>query len=88
MSEAFSSGADFPLISEQAFISQVYHKTFIRVDENGTEAAAVTSVMMNKMALIEGDFISFEADVPFMYYISDTSDGTLLFIGSMESIDS
>ncbi len=87
MAEAFSSGADFPLISKQAFISQVYHKTFIRVDENGTEAAAVTSIMMDKMALIEGDFISFEADVPFMYYISDTSNGTVLFIGSMESIN-
>lgn len=87
MAEAFSSGADFPLISEGAFISQIYHKTFMKVDEDGTEAAAVTSVMVSKTALIAGDLISFEADVPFMYYISDTSDGTVLFLGNMESID-
>lgn len=87
MTKALSSGADFSLISEEAFISQIYHKTFIRVDENGTEAAAVTSAMIERMSLIEGDIISFEADVPFMYYISDTADGTILFIGSMESID-
>lgn len=87
MTKALSPGADFSLISEEAFISQIYHKTFIRVDENGTEAAAVTSAMIERMSLIEGDIISFEADVPFMYYISDTADGTILFIGSMESID-
>lgn len=87
MVEAFSSNADLSLISEEAFISEIYHKTYIRVDENGTEAAAVTSVMVDRMALIEGDFIFFEADVPFMYYISDTSDGTVLFLGSMSSIN-
>lgn len=87
MTEAFSPDADLSLISEGAFISQVNHKTFIRVDENGTEAAAVTSVMVDKMALIEGDLILFEADVPFMYLISDTSDGTTLFMGNMNSIN-
>lgn len=86
MAEAFSSGADFSLISEEAYISQICHKTFIKVDEDGTEAAAATSVMMDRMSLIAGDLISFEADVPFIYYISDTSDGTILFIGSMEDI--
>lgn len=86
MADAFSSGADFPLISEEAYISQICHKTFIKVDEDGTEAAAATSVMMNRMSLMAGDFITFEADVPFVYYISDTSDGTILFIGSMEDI--
>lgn len=86
MTEAFSSNADLSLISKGAFISQVYHKTFIRVDENGTEAAAVTSVMIDRMALIEEDLILFEADVPFMYLISDTSDGTTLFMGNMNSI--
>lgn len=86
MTEAFSSNADLSLISKGAFISQVYHKTFIRVDENGTEAAAVTAVMVDKMSLIEEDLILFEADVPFVYLISDTSDGTTLFMGNMNSI--
>lgn len=86
MVDAFSGDAQFDVISDETYISDIVHKTYIRVDEDGTEAAAVTSVMMNRMALIE-DAVSFEVDVPFMYYISDTSDGTILFIGSMNHID-
>lgn len=87
MAEAFFTNADFSLISEDAFISQVYHKAFIRVDEDGTQAAAATAVMMSRGALIlDEDPISFEADVPFMYHILDTSDGTILFMGNMSSI--
>lgn len=86
MVEAFSGNAQFDVISDEVYISDVVHKTYIRVDEDGTEAAAATSVMMDRMALIE-DAVSFEVDVPFMYYISDTSDGTILFIGSMNHID-
>lgn len=86
MVEAFSGNARFDVISDEVYISDIVHKTYIRVDEDGTEAAAVSSVMMNRMALIE-DAVSFEVDVPFMYYISDTSDGTILFIGSMNHID-
>lgn len=86
MVKAFSDDAQLDIISEEVYISDILHKTYIRVDEDGTEAAAVTSVIMNRMALIE-DTVSFEVDVPFMYYISDTSDGTILFIGSMNHID-
>lgn len=87
MNEAFSSDAKLDIISEEAYISNIFHKTYIRVDENGTEAAAVTEVMMNRMSLIAGEPVSFEVDMPFMYYISDTSDGTILFMGSMNHID-
>lgn len=87
MLKAFSNDAEFDQISADVHISDVIHKTYIRVDENGTEAAAVTSIIMNRMSLIE-DPVSFEVDMPFMYYISDTSDGTILFMGSMNQIDS
>lgn len=86
MVKAFSTNAQLDIIGEGIYISDILHKTYIRVDEDGTEAAAVTSVMINRMALIE-NAASFEADMPFMYYISDTSDGTILFIGSMNHID-
>lgn len=86
MAEAFSEDAQFDIIGDSVSISDVLHKTYIRVDEDGTEAAAVTSVLMSATALIENP-VSFKVDMPFMYYISDTSDGTILFIGSMNHID-
>ena len=86
MAEAFSGDAQFDIIGDSVSISDVLHKTYIRVDEDGTEAAAVTSVLMSATALIENP-VSFKVDMPFMYYISDTSDGTILFIGSMNHID-
>lgn len=87
MVRAFSDDAQLDIISEEAYISDIFHKTYIRVDENGTEAAAVTEVMMERMSLLAEEPVSFEVDMPFMYYISDTSDGTILFIGSMNHID-
>lgn len=87
MVRAFTDGAQFDTISVDAYISDILHKTYIRVDENGTEAAAVTAVLMNRMSLPMEEPVSFEVDMPFMYYISDTSDGTVLFIGSMDHIE-
>lgn len=86
MTKAFTGAAEFSGISDEAYISNIFHKTYIRVDENGTEAAAVTEVMMNRMSLLAGDPVTFEVTMPFMYYISDTSDGTILFMGSMDQI--
>ncbi len=86
MVEAFSDNAQFDTISDEAYISDVLHKTYIRVDEDGTEAAAVTSNEVAATSIIENP-VCFIVDVPFMYYISDTSNGTILFIGSMNYID-
>lgn len=87
MVKAFTNAAEFDKISDEVRISDIFHKTYIRVDENGTEAAAVTQVMMNRMSLPAGNPVTFEVTMPFMYYISDTSDGTILFMGSMSHID-
>ena len=53
MKSAFG-GADFSVMRKEKdiLISRVIHKTFIKVDEQGTEAAAVTAVVMRKMAVI------------------------------------
>ena len=49
MNVPFTETADFPGITDAAiFISRVIHKTFVQVDEEGTEAAAVTAVEMVK----------------------------------------
>ncbi|MCH5280354.1 MAG: serpin family protein [Lachnospiraceae bacterium] len=87
MAKAFGETADFPVIADNAYISDIVHKTYIRVDEEGTEAAAVTGAMVEAMSLPVGEPIPFEVDMPFVYYISDTSDGTILFLGSMKNIE-
>jgi serine protease inhibitor len=62
------------------WISRVIHKTYVKVDEEGTEAAAVTVVEM-----IETEFNSFEmrVDRPFIFAIRESHSGTILFMGKI-----
>ena len=80
MSVAFSSAADFSDIAPglPLSISDVKHKTFIEVNEEGTEAAAVTSVEIN-LTSIGGDY--FSANRPFVYLIAEKTTGAILFAG-------
>ena len=64
---------------EQLFISDVLHKTFLRIDEKGTEAAAATAVVMG--AERSGPEITFRADHPFLVLIRDRKTGAILFLG-------
>ncbi len=66
------------------WIDKVLHKTFIEVDEKGTEAAAVTAVTMktNSIAVAEKpEFEEFIADKPFGYCIADRETHEILFMG-------
>ena len=65
------------------YISQVFHKTFIAVDEKGTEAAAATAVaMMAATALRERPPpIEVKVDRPFLYAIQHVPSGVCLFLG-------
>jgi serpin B len=80
MPAAFS-GADFSGIdgTKELFIDQVYHKTFITVDEQGTEAAGATAVVMKRLAMPP----SLRIDRPFIYAIRDVETGSLLFVGQV-----
>jgi serpin B len=84
MPTAFSDGADFLGISDIALkISEVRHKAFIELDEEGTEAAAATSIEMVMTTSI-GEFtppITFNADHPFHFLIRDNLTGSTLFMG-------
>lgn len=86
MEEAFTGAADFTGINEggNIFISDVKHKTYIDVNEKGTEAAAVTSVEMRLTAVL--DPIEFIADSPFMYIIRETATDSILFTGVFDTI--
>lgn len=83
------SRADFGGISESAdpadglFISQVFHKGFVLVDEKGTEAAAATAVVMapRGAAPRPRPVPEFKADHPFLFFLRDRVSGAVLFAG-------
>lgn len=75
-----SSAADFSAMSDTyLYISDIMHKAFIKVDENGTEAAAATAVVMSPTSMTAPKV--FVADRPFVYLIRDTQTNTILFMG-------
>jgi serpin B len=81
---AFSDGADFSGISDIGLkISEVRHKAFIELDEEGTEAAAATSIGMVTTTSIHQPPppILFNADHPFHFLIRDNVSGSTLFMG-------
>lgn len=79
MGIVYSGEADFtPLSSVAPFLSTVVQKTYIRVDEEGTEAAAVTGG-----AMLESMPPQFRADRPFVFMITDTETGAILFLGQV-----
>ena len=82
------NNADFSMMNEShakdLSISEVKHKTYIKVDEKGTEAAAVTSIGVGATSMpIELPRLTF--DRPFIYGIVDVTTGIPLFIGIMEN---
>ena len=84
MPSAFSPGlADFTGIVKTGniHVSRVKHKTFIEVDEKGTEAAAVTSVEMEFTSAPAKTF--FVANKPFLFAITEKDTQTILFMGKL-----
>lgn len=88
MEDAFDSRkADFRRMADVSlgdiYIGTVKHKTFIDVNTKGTEAAAVTYVGMKLSSAgpVTNDPVNFIADRPFFYIISESSTGSILFIG-------
>jgi serpin B len=78
MGIAFGGGADFSGMGPSLFISEVRHKTFVEVNEEGTEAAAVTAVVGVKSLPP-----AFRVDRPFFFAIYDTETETILFMGTV-----
>jgi serpin B len=82
-----SKKADFGGISDQPlFISQVTQKTYIEVNEEGTEAAAITSVGMEVTSVGPAQPVTFRADRPFLFLIREQSSGAILFIGKIGKV--
>jgi serine protease inhibitor len=83
MSIAFSDRADFSRIApEQLTIADVEHKTYVKVDEEGTVAAAVTGVSARLMVAYDHTPpFKMEVDHPFFCAIEEQQSGALLFAG-------
>lgn len=83
--DLFSSVCDLSGIngSGDLFVSEVKHKTYIDVNEEGTEAAGVTSVEIRLTAVM--DPTEFIADRPFLYTIRDTRTESILFMGVFDT---
>lgn len=75
----FSRMADLETVGGNLYITKVAHKTFIEVNEEGTEAAAVTSVGVGIKSLPP----RFIVDRPFFFAIRDGETGTVLFMGTV-----
>ena len=91
MSTAFSDSANFsPMHAPppNLRISSVEHATYLRVDEDGTTAAAATSVGMTLMSMhVEKPPRAIVVDHPFVFALRDEHTGTLLFIGAIRKLD-
>jgi len=87
MEKAFLPGlADFSGISdEKIYISSVKHKSYIDVNETGTEAAAVTSIIFTTTGEVipDPEVIYFTVDKPFVFAITENDTGAILFIGEV-----
>ena len=66
--------------SDQCWISLMKQKAHLKLDEKGTEAAAVTVIGMSD-GMGPSEFTEFIADRPFLYVISERSTGSIFFIG-------
>jgi serpin B len=85
MGEAFQDRANFSKMfqpPQQVAISQVKHKAIVEVNEEGTVAAAVTSIQMRTTSLGPPPF-QMVVDRPFFFAIRDKESGAILFMGSI-----
>ncbi|MBL8547624.1 MAG: serpin family protein [Hyphomonadaceae bacterium] len=91
LQQAFMDSADFSGVTEQErlAVSAVIHKTFLAIDEEGTEAAAVTAIDMRATSAMpqpEAPPIEFKADHPFFMVLRHKPTGTRLFMGRVAQV--
>ncbi|HEU4418514.1 MAG TPA: serpin family protein [Planctomycetota bacterium] len=91
MRAAFSQQADFSGMhagtgpDDRFCVSEVVHKTWVAIDENGAEAAAATAVtLVPTSAAPQGPPKVFRADRPFAFVLRDAATGLVLFFGRVE----
>jgi serpin B len=85
MSTAFTEDANFSGIdgTKKLAVSDVFHNTFVAVDEKGTEAAAATGVVVGITSIPPKPPVTVQIDRPFLYVIRDVRSGAILFLGTV-----
>ncbi|MBP3871200.1 MAG: hypothetical protein J6E46_09510 [Faecalicoccus sp.] len=85
----FTSDADFSKIADHLFVSSIEHRAKVRMNEEGTEAAAVTEIGFDTtMAPFDEDEkLEFIADHPYIFVIRDTDTGVILFTGVVQDVE-
>ncbi len=89
MGKAFTGQADFSGMTgrRDLYIGRVIHKTFVEVDEEGTEAAAVTAVEMRETSAGPDDGpLRVRLDRPFVFALREAHTGAILFIGKVMTV--
>jgi serpin B len=82
MKKAFTDDAELEGIQKNGDlkVTDVFHKTFVAIDEVGTEAAAATGVVIGTRSM-PAPPTPFVVDRPFLFFLRDTSSGRVLFLG-------
>ena len=73
------------MTDEQVYLGQAVHKAFVNVNEEGTEAAAITALVARAQSGPPEPRYEFTADHPFMFVIQEKETGEILFIGRLVS---
>ncbi len=85
MGPIFVDGADFSGMfapaEESLYVSDVFHQVFVELNEEGTEAAAATGVVMTTESAMISEPPRFTADHPFLFFLRDDTTGAILFAG-------
>lgn len=76
------SKADLSNLADGAYIRDVFHKTFVQVNEEGTEAAGATGIDIEPTSM-PVDVFRMRMDRPFFWAIRDDKTGTILFLGKL-----
>lgn len=83
---AFGSGADFTGITDEpVFVTKAFQKCVLEVNEEGSEAAAVTAILMGRTAVYE-PVVDFVVNKPFFFAIYDIQSRAILFEGKIATL--
>ncbi|CAH8382264.1 unnamed protein product [Eruca vesicaria subsp. sativa] len=74
---------DSSTMAENLYISSILHKTCIEVDEEGTEAAAISVAFIVTCSAYESRKPDFIADHPFLFVVREDKSGVVVFMGQV-----
>lgn len=85
--DVFNENADFSKLSENIYVGDISHETVLNIDEEGTQAASVTEVVLDKaIAMPNEDGVDFIVNRPFAFVIRDSETNTILFTGEINQL--